>query len=203
MATHRAIAATGQTIVGLLAEKCPKAEFTGAKFKLCQPSDFRQSKRLQFGISICLCRVSVNTTLRTPIPPIAPDGRRQRPPLVLDLYFVMNAWAKTPERQQEILGWAMCVLDENPLLPASLLNRFAGDAREVFGQEESVKNVPAILDFEQMNAVCELVQIPQQPSIVYTAQPVSIQVVNSPAEAVTTTGVPMPRGKSRRSTTNG
>ena len=31
------------------------------------------------------------------------------------------------------------------------------------------------LDFEQMNAVCELVQIRQQPSIVYVARPVTIQ----------------------------
>jgi hypothetical protein len=203
MATHRAIAAIGQTLVGLLAEKCPAPEFTGAEFKLCQSSDFRLSKRPQFGISLCLCRVGVNAGFRIPIPPTAPDGRRQPPPLVLDLYYVMNAWAKRPERQQDILGWAMCVLDENPILPASLFNRFAGDAREVFGPQESVKIVPASLDFEQMNAVCELVQIRQQPSIVYTAQPVSIQVVSSPAEAVTVTGGPLPRGKSLKSTTDG
>lgn len=176
MATHRAIAAIGKSIIGLLAEKCPKAEFTGAKFKLCQPSDFRQPERLQFGISLCLCRVSFNTTLRNPTPPTTTDGRPQRPSLTLDLYFLLTAWAKTPERQHDLLAWAMCVLDENPVLPASLLNRFAGGTGEVFGPAESVEIVPANLDFEQMNAVSELVQIQQQPSIVYIARPVAIQL---------------------------
>ena len=70
----------------------------------------------------------------------------------------------------------MCVLDENPVLPAALLNRFTGGTGEVFGQQENVEVVPANLDIVAMRSVSELVQIRQQPSIAYVARPVAIQV---------------------------
>ena len=198
MATYQAISATGKSIVGLLSDNCPKPEFTGAVFNLWQSADFRQSKRLQFGISICLCRVNVNTAQRIPVQPTAPDGQRQRPPLALDLYFVMTAWAKTPERQHDLLGWAMCFLNDNPVLPAATLNRFAGATTAVFGPEESVQLVAETLDFEQMNAACELVQIRQQPSIVYVARPVTIQRPGSQAVIGGREDARLSRGKSSR-----
>lgn len=179
MATHRAISAIGKSIVGLLAEKCPKPEFTGATFVLFQSSDLAASKHPSFGISLCLCRVSINATQRNPVSPTTPDGRRIRPPLPLDLHFVLTAWAKTPDRQHDLLGWAMCILDENPILTAATLNRFAGGTSAVFGPEESVEVVPASLDFEQMSAVAELAQIRQQPAIVYIARPVWMQLPGS------------------------
>jgi hypothetical protein len=70
----------------------------------------------------------------------------------------------------------MCVLDENPVLPAALLDRFAGGTGEVFSQQENVEVVPENLDIVAMSSVSELVQIRQQPSIAYVARPVAIQV---------------------------
>ena len=70
----------------------------------------------------------------------------------------------------------MCVLDENPVLPAALLDRFAGGTGEVFSQQENVEVVPENLDIVAMSSVSELVQIRQQPSIAYVARSVAIQV---------------------------
>ena len=70
----------------------------------------------------------------------------------------------------------MCVLDQNPILTAVPLNRFAGGAGEVFGQEESAEVVPANLDIIAMKAISELVQTRQQPSIPYVARPVAIRI---------------------------
>src|SRR6266487_3555422 len=64
MATHRALSGIGKSIVRLLAEKCPKTDFRGTKFNLCQPSDFRRSSRIPFGVLVCLYRVSFDTTQR-------------------------------------------------------------------------------------------------------------------------------------------
>jgi hypothetical protein len=175
MATHRAISVIGKSIIGILAEKCPKPEFTGATFVLFQSSDFAASKRPLFGISLCLGRVSVDAAQRHLVPPTAPDGRRIRPALPLELYFVLTTWAKTPDRQHDLLGWAMCVLDDNPVLPASVLNRFAGGTSAVFGPDERVEIVPANFDFEQMRSVGGLLQLQQHPSVVYVASPVLIQ----------------------------
>jgi|CZKM01.1.fsa_nt_gi hypothetical protein len=176
MATRRAIAAIGKSIVGLLGEECPKAEFPSATFKLCQPSAFRRPKGLRFGISLCLYRVSFDTAQRNPPTRVTASAEpRQRPSLPLNLHFLLSSWATIPERQYDLRGWAMCVLDENPVFSAGLLNRFAGGTSEVFGQQENVEVVPANLDIEQMKAVSELVQIRQQPSIAYVARPVAIQ----------------------------
>jgi hypothetical protein len=160
MATHLAIAVIGKSIVGFLGEQCPKLEFPGATFKLCQPSAFRQAKVLGFGISLCLYRISFDTAQRKPpTRPTAPAEPRQRPSLPINLHFLLSSWATTPERQYDLLGWAMCVLDENPIRPAALLNRFAGGTGEVFGQQENVEVVPATLEIEQMKAVSELMRI--------------------------------------------
>lgn len=202
MATHRAIAAIGKSIVGLLTEKCPKPEFSGATFVLFQSSDFAAAKRPLLGISLLLCRVSINATHRNPVPPTTPDGRRLRPPLPLDLYFVLTAWAKTPDRQHDLLGWAMCVLDENPVLTAATLNRIAGGTSAVFGPEESIEVVPANLDFAQMNAVTELVQIRQQPSIVYIVRPVLVQLPGSQPIIVGPDRIRSSRGKPSRAPTS-
>jgi hypothetical protein len=124
--------------------------------------------------------VSTGSVLTPPsaIPPTrvtASAEPRQRPSLPLNLHFLLSSWATIPERQYDLRGWAMCVLDENPVFSAGLLNRFAGGTSEVFGQQENVEVVPANLDIEQMKAVSELVQIRQQPSIAYVARPVAIQ----------------------------
>jgi hypothetical protein len=177
MATHRAIAGIGKSIVGLLAEQCPKSEFPGATFKLGQSFELPQSKPLRFGITLCLYRVNVNATqLNSPNRPTLSEVRRQRSPLPLDLHFLLTSWAKTAERQQELLGWAMCVLGENPLLPAGLLNRFTGGSGAVFGSQENVEIIPENLDTELMKAVCELVQVQQQPSVAYLARSVAVQI---------------------------
>ena len=175
MATHRAISATGKSIVGLLAEQCLNSEFAGAEFQLCQPADLLRPKRASFGISICLCRAGFDSPFRNAVPPAMPNVPGQRPPLALELSFLMTAWARTPERQHDLLAWAMCLLHENPILSASLLNRFAGGTGDVFAPTESVEVIPANLDFEQMRTVCELVHLRQQPAIVYLVRPVAIQ----------------------------
>jgi len=182
MATHRAIATIGKSIVGLLAEKHPQTESTGARFLLCQPSDFEPPESLQFGISVCLCRVNVNTAPRNPLRPAA-AGQRQRPSLTVDLHFLVTAWAETPERQLDLLGWAMCVLDERPALTADWLNRFTDSATAVFSPGESVELVPEILNLGEMKAIADMVQIRQHPSIVYVVRPVSLQLLSSPATA--------------------
>lgn len=175
MATHRAIAGIGKSIVGLLAEQCPKAEFPGATFKLCQPPDLRQAKRPQFGISLWLYQIALDSTQRNP--PARPTlvGSRQRPALALELHYLLTASAKTAERQHDLLGWAMCILNDNPMLPATRLNRFTGGTGDVFSQQESIEVVPVNLGAAQMNAACDLIQMQQQPFIAYVVRPVAIQ----------------------------
>jgi hypothetical protein len=118
VATHQAIAATGQALRSLLSESCPRDEFPAAQFALYQASNFQAP--MDEGISLYLFRVTVNGARRNQPPKIGPDGKRYRPPLPLDLFFLLTAWAQDPAQQYQLLGWAMRMLEDNPILPISL-----------------------------------------------------------------------------------
>jgi hypothetical protein len=79
LATYQALAATGQAILGLLADARPKPEFADAVFELYQPSNFQ--KPIKEGISLFLYRVTVNLGQRNQTSRPRPDGLRPRPPL--------------------------------------------------------------------------------------------------------------------------
>ena len=91
MATYRAIAATSETLRTLLEQACPRDEFPDARFELFQASDFQ--RQMDEGVSLFLYRVAVNTARRNMPPTIRADGRRLRPPLPVDLYYLCSAWA--------------------------------------------------------------------------------------------------------------
>src|SRR5215510_6575265 len=118
MATYPAIAVTGQAILKLLADSCPREEFAAARFELFQVGNFSQSPPMEEGISLFLYRLGVNAARRNLPSHVKFNGLRYRSPLPLDLYFLMTAWAKTAAKQQRLLGWAMRVLEDTPLLPS-------------------------------------------------------------------------------------
>src|SRR5690349_15219770 len=116
MATYRAIAAISQAVLGMLEEACPRDEFAEAGFRLVQPSDFQiDTPPLAEGISLFLYRVTVNGSLRNLPPRLAPDGRRYRPALPLDLHYLITAWGRSVEKQQRLLGWALRTLEDTSI----------------------------------------------------------------------------------------
>ncbi len=121
MATYEAIAATGEGLLRLLKDACPADEFPDALFQLYQAVDFQ--KPMTEGVSLFLYRITVNTSRRNLPPRTDPDGTRYRPPLPLDLHYLLGVWGKTPEKQQRLLGWCIRTLEDVPILPAGLLNQ--------------------------------------------------------------------------------
>jgi len=138
MATYQAIAAIGEAILGLLEAARPKPEFANAQFALYQSTNFQNP--MEEGISLYLYRVATNTTRRNLPPHIGPDGRRYRPPLPLDLHYLLTPWARTAAKQQRLLGWSMRALEDTPILPAGLLNHY-GTEPETFFPHETVELV--------------------------------------------------------------
>ena len=93
MATFRAIAAVSESLRQLLKDACPRAEFSAAEFMIIQPGQL-QSPPLKEGLSLFLYRVSINGAGRNRAARVAKDGRRYRPPLPLDLYYLLTPWAE-------------------------------------------------------------------------------------------------------------
>jgi hypothetical protein len=150
MASYLAIAAVARTVLRLLEQQCPRDEFTGTPaFTLYQSHDFG-STPVGEGFSLMLYRVTVNNARNQP-PRRLPDGTRRRPPLPVDLHFLLTPWAGEAERQLRLLGWAMRFLEDNSLLAANELNHsLSRRGQPVFDPEEMVElscDPPGIADY--------------------------------------------------------
>lgn len=150
MATYRAIAATGLAIRGFLESSCPTTEFPNAKIELYRANDF--DSPMEIGISLYLFRVSISASRRNLSPVVAPDGKRFRPALPLDLFFMMTAWGQTAEVQQRLLGWAMRELENTPILPSNLLNHYIQEV-DTFRPAETVELICETISLQDMNSL--------------------------------------------------
>ena len=101
-------------------------------------------------------------------------GTRRRPPVPLDLHFLLTAWAADAGQQQRLLGWAVRTLEDTPILPAGFLNRFAPGGQNVFEPSETVELVGETLTLQDLENIWEVAKARQQPSLGYVARQVAI-----------------------------
>jgi len=172
MATHRAIAATSETLRTLLEQTCPRDEFPDARFELFQASDFQ--RQMDEGISLFLYRVAVNMTRRYTPPPVRADGRRLRPPLPVDLYYLCSAWGRSVSRQHALLGWCLRTLEDANVLPAAVLNA-SGPHDDTFRPGESVELISEALSLQDLNALWEVLRPNIPVSVGYVVRAVPIE----------------------------
>jgi hypothetical protein len=170
MATYHAIATIGEALLGILKAACPK-EFESAQFLLYQPNDFQNP--MAEGISLYLYHVSFNATLRNLPPRMDYTGRRYRPSLPIDLHYLLVPWAKSAEKQQWFLGWSMRVLEDTPILPASILNHY-GSADRSFQDNEAVELVHEPISLQEIVNIWDALKPNLQTAIPYVVRMVSI-----------------------------
>ncbi|MEP6924965.1 MAG: DUF4255 domain-containing protein [Pyrinomonadaceae bacterium] len=180
MAGSQAIAATGQAILGLLADACPKPEFATARFELYQSSNFQNP--MDEGISLFLYRIEVNAGLRNVPTNLAFNGERRRPPLPLDLSYVLTAWAKNTVKQQRLLGWAMRMLEDVSVLSAGLLNQYSPE-RNIFRAHETVELIFQTLSLQDLSNLWNIIKANPPTSVTYIARVVGIESEISATEA--------------------
>ncbi|HEX2912448.1 MAG TPA: DUF4255 domain-containing protein [Chloroflexia bacterium] len=172
MADYRAIAGIGETILGVLEAAYPRPDFPeGVDFALFQTSNFQTADNAA-RVSLYLYRVQINTTRRNLSSRIEADGRRFRPSLPLDLYYLLSAWGPSASKQHQILGMAMRILHDNPILGASLLNRFSPGT---FRPGESVELICENLSLQDMANIAEVMKPNLQLSVSYVARQVLIE----------------------------
>ncbi|CAG0981515.1 hypothetical protein MYXO_01882 [Myxococcaceae bacterium] len=135
MASYDAIGAVSMTLAGLIRDRYPRAEFGTAEVDLYQAASFHHP--MKNGFSIYLYRVAVNGTVRNMSCRTTPDGRRFRPSLPLDLYYLITPWAEDTERQLRMLGWVMRFLEDQGTLSASHLNHYVAET-DIFTPNESI-----------------------------------------------------------------
>ncbi len=171
MAKAQAIAVTGQTVLGLLADNIPKSEFTNARFELYQPIHFLSP--MKEGISLFLYRIEINAGLRNLPNKTGLDGISRRPPLPLDLYYLLTVWAEDTIKQQRILGWAMRTLEEAPVLSAGRLNH-VGPETDVFQPNETIEVIFHSLSLQDLSNLWGAIKSSLPVSVGYIARVIGL-----------------------------
>jgi hypothetical protein len=136
MANFNAIGATSATLAGLIRDSYPRDEFgTALDVQLYQTRNFEGP--MKEGFSIYLYRVAINGSVRNLSFRRTSDGRRFRPSLPLDLYYMITPWAENSERQHRMLGWVMRMMEDVGTLSSSHLNHYIAETN-TFPVTESV-----------------------------------------------------------------
>jgi Pvc16 N-terminal domain len=181
MATYAAIAGTCEAVVRLLRSNYDPSQFNGAllDFQVYVANDFQAP--MEEGVSLFLYRIYQNGVNRTPAGRLLPDGTRQRTQLPIDLHFLLTAWAKKASLQNEIAGWMMRVMEDNPTLPANILNAYQPN---VFHPDEGVDLTFTELSVEDMFRVWEtMIGHIYQLSVPYQARMLEIEsLVSTPPD---------------------
>ena len=172
MASPNAIAAVGQAILTLIAGRVPRDEFASSRFELYQAKDFQSP--MEEGISLYLYRVSPAGEIRNYPPRIAPDGRRYRQVLPINLHYLLSSWAREAAKQQRLLGWAMRIIEDTTILPAGLLNQ-GGPEPDTFRNGETVDITMETISIYDMGAIWDVAKPNTQPSVCYVARMVGVE----------------------------
>lgn len=139
MATHRAIAAVGATLVGLIRDYYPRSDFGSAlEVSLYQTRNF--DAPMTDGFSVYLFRVAINGSLRNLPPRRAADGRMFRPSLPIDMQVMVTPWAADAQQHARMLGWVMRMLADVSTLNASQLNHYVPEI-DTFAPDEALEVV--------------------------------------------------------------
>ena len=138
-------------------------------FELYQASQFQSP--MEEGIALFLYRVSGGSR-RNLAPRPGPERQVYRPPITVDLHYLMTAWAKTAGKQQMLLGWAIRALADTPVLPPGLLNHYANAG--VFHDDESVELVFDPLNLQDLTGLWDIFKPNLQACATYVARSVAI-----------------------------
>ncbi len=174
MANVKAVHFVGESIVRLLDNSYPddlRHDFP-CIFKQSSTGFLASADEADTTLSLLLYRIQSNEHLRQARP--TPFSNR-RPPLALDLEYLLTVWSKAPGDEHVILTWAMRQLQLHPILDGSTLR---GDAS--WKPTEKIEIIPAELTLEQMARIWDRMHSSYRLSVAYTARLVLVEEASMP-----------------------
>lgn len=176
MASPDGIAATTDAIRALLDGAAKESTlFSGVNVAIYQSDDLQTALNSTTvpTVSVFLHRISVSPHRRNVPVRTGPHGERYRPAIPVDLYYLITAWAGDARMSQRLLGWAVRVLEDTPVLPSALLNDNGWDG--TFYPDETVELSWAPLSMQEEYDMWQIAQTNQQPSASYVVRTVAIE----------------------------
>jgi hypothetical protein len=139
MATSDAIYGLTTAIKTLLFESYPST-WGKPVVSVIQPTDISNGiENNKDGLTVSLYRVSVSGTQRSQTPRRdEKTGKLYQPSRLVDLHYLITPWAGTPEKQHQILGWLINLIEDHGVVSSAQLNRNLIDP-DTFGPAESVQ----------------------------------------------------------------
>jgi Pvc16 N-terminal domain len=143
-------------------------------------------------LNIFLHQVTPNAAWRNrELPSRSTDGERiSNPPLALDLHYLITAYGRTDFQAEILLGYAMHLLHERPVLDRPAIRRAltpspldtsmlppafqALTASDLADQLEAIKITPAAMPVEEMSKLWAAIQSHYRPSAAYDVSVVLI-----------------------------
>ena len=143
-------------------------------------------------LNLFLYQVTPNAALRThELPSRSSRGERlTNPPLALDLHYLVTAYGKSDFQAEILLGYAMHLLHERPMLDRPAIRRAldpspldvsmlppvfqALAASDLADQIEAVRITPAVMTIEEMSKLWAAIQSHYRPSAAYQVSVVLI-----------------------------
>jgi hypothetical protein len=127
VSAYTALAETGETLINVIWEAIQADPDLVALINsknlitLDPPKDDPQNNQTPL-LSIYLYRIVEDPYMKNQCPVEGTGGRLRRPPLTLDLFYMITPLLKAPHDQQVVLGKIMQVLHDRPTLEGSDLN---------------------------------------------------------------------------------
>jgi len=180
MARYTAIRAVGESVLELMREACPADDLqlgSSPAFELASLGSLTEGQTPPAdGFYLILWRVGIGGSPRNLPPRRARDGRVYKPSLPVDLYFLLLPVASRPDKQTQMLGWALTFLHQLPALSGEVINRYTKGSPAIFQPEESVELIADPLSTVDYLSLWDRVKSGFQAGMTYVARMVLLDV---------------------------
>ncbi|HEV3049350.1 MAG TPA: DUF4255 domain-containing protein [Longimicrobium sp.] len=171
MPNLHAVHSVGHSLVTWLKNAYPRdlREVTECDFVLLSSGEMAGKDERGPAVSLWLYRITPNEHLRNS--PRRGDGLDGRPPLYLDLHYLLTVWADNALAEHTLIAWVLERLHRQPLLDASTLSPEGG-----WGPGDQVQVLIDDLSNEELMRMWDAVDPSYRLSVPLVARVVRIDV---------------------------
>ena len=168
MSDYAVIAELGDSLVSVLyTEMNADPQIRGLidsedRISLESPADLESNNSVR--LSMYLYRILENPYMKNRFPVTGTGGKQRKPPLSLDLYYLLTPLVGTPREQQIVLGKAMQTLYDRPILESQDLEGSLGESGD------QIRLVLNPVSLEELTRVWQALEIPYRLSVCYIAR---------------------------------
>jgi Pvc16 N-terminal domain len=172
MSDYSVIAALGNSLVSVLfAELNADPQISGLidsddRISLESPADLQNNNSVR--LSMYLYRILENPYMKNQFSVEGTGGKQRKPPLALDLYYLLTPMLGTPREQQIVLGKTMQILYDRAILQGADLTNGLGTSGE------EIRLVLNPVSLEELTRVWQALEIPYRLSVCYIARVVIV-----------------------------